>query len=300
LSAADGAAFCEHGIYRINYVGSSAGIFSFQVAEGAAGTQSPLSICRNRFNDNIAVAYYLGEDGFYAFDGMTSTPIGEQKVNRFFLNDLNPAYLSMVQGGSVPNRALVYWLYNSSSGQAANGLYDKMIVYHTVLQRWSYIDLAATNAEWGLISVGVGTTLDALDVYGSLDAVPAPLSSGAWEGGTPVLAAFDAAHKLNFINGTYMAPTVETSEMQPTPGRRSIITSARPLIDGGSPSIAVATRDRLLDSPAYGSAVAVNSIGECPQHTTGRYVRCRLTLPAASAFTHLQGVELETRPEGRR
>ena len=90
LSSADGAAFMERGIYRINYVGSSGGIFSFQVAEGAAGTQSPLSIVLHRAMGNTAVAFYLGSDGWYAFDGMSAVAIGVNKIDRTFFERTRP------------------------------------------------------------------------------------------------------------------------------------------------------------------------------------------------------------------
>ena len=71
LLGADGAAFCERGIYRIVYVGSPA-IFDFAVAQGARGTRFPLSIAQDR-----GIAYYLADDGFQAFDGGSpSLPIG--------------------------------------------------------------------------------------------------------------------------------------------------------------------------------------------------------------------------------
>jgi len=251
-------------------------------------------------NGNVAVVAYLGEDGFRAFDGMTSLAIGAQKIDRFFFNDLSPRYLSMVQGGSVPGDTLIYWLYVSKAG-AGSGLYDRLLIYNTIIARWSLIDLSATPTEWGTRFITPGMTLDQLDIYGSLDAVPAPLDSGVWAGGSPVLAAFDSNHKLNLVNGPAMAPTVETSEAQPTPGRRSKILSARPIHDGGSSAaIAVAVRDRVMDSPVYGAAVPVNSIGECPQRVTGRYARARFTMNAGETWTHLQGVDATVKPEGRR
>lgn len=297
LAAADGAAFCERGIYRIDYVGSSAGIFSFKVAEGAAGTQSPLSIVPSRVLGSTGVALYLGEDGFFAFDGTQTIAIGFGKIDRTVLHELDPAYLSAVLGIADPKLPLVYWLYNAGTQGA---LYDRLLVYNTVLGRWALCDLSATPAEWLLRSVHLGRTLDSLDSFGSLDAVPAPLGSGYWQGNQPELSIFDNAHKLNFMTGAAMAPTVETSETELAPGRRAWIRSARPLCDGGAPSIAIGTRNRLIDSVVFQAAIPVNVIGECPQRVTGRYVRARLTLPAASVFTHLQGVDLTARAEGIR
>lgn len=303
LSSADGAAFCERGIYSIQYVGSSGGIFSFIVAQGAAGTRAPLSIVRRRLQTqlagNRAVAYYLGEDDFFAFDGAYSVPIGAQKIAATFFNDLAAQYASIVVGGTVPTLPIVYWLYCSASG-LGSGLYDRMLLYNITLQRWSLCDLTATPAEWGTLALAPGFTLDALNAFGTIDQLPAMLDSGYYAGSTSILAAFDQNHKLNFLNGPALAPTVETTELQPTPGRRTKILSARPLCDGGVPSIAIGTRDRLIDAVTYQAAIPVDVIGECPQRITGRYVRARLTLPAASSFTHLQGIDLTARPEGRR
>ena len=302
LTSADGLVFCQRGVYRVMYAGSADGIFSFQVAEGASGTNSPLSIVLRRMQTaygNRAVAYYLGEDDFYACDGLNSQPIGAQKIARTFFADLDPAYLSMVQGGFVPNLPVAFWLYNSAGGSGM-GLYDRLLIYNTLLARWSLVDLSATPAEWGTRAMAPGFTLDGLDVFGALDTLPAPLDSGNWTAGTPTLAAFDKNHKLNFVNGPPMAPVVETSEFQPTQGRRSKIISARPLIDGGAPSVSIGVRDRLVDAVSYGAAIAMNSIGECPQRVTGRYARAQLTLPAGSVFSQLQGVEFDVKPEGRR
>jgi hypothetical protein len=300
LASADGAAFFERGIYRMKYVGASGGIFDIQVAEGAAGTQSPLSIVRRRAMGNTAVAFYYSEDGFQAFDGMSAVAIGVNKFDRAFYNDLDPAYLSAIQGVADPSLPLVYFFYNSAGGSGA-GLYDRMLVYNTVLGRGALCDLTATPVEWAARAMTLGKTLDALDaIYGTLDAVPAPLDSGIFVGNRPRVALFDSAHKMNFLTGSNMAATCDTGEAQPTAGRRSKILSARPLVDGGSPSVAIATRDRLIDSVTYQAAVPVNVIGECPQRMTGRYVRARVTIPAASTWNHLQGVELDLRAEGRR
>src|SRR5947209_6582708 len=245
-----------------------------------------------------AVGYYLGDDDFYAFNGMASFPIGTQKIARTVIADLNSSYVSTVQGGTIPNLPIVYWLYASASG-AGTGLYDRLVLYNPIVQRWSLCDLTATPAEWGTVALAPGMTLDALNAFGAIDTLPAALDSGFYAGGLPVLAAFDQNHKLNFLNGPPMAPVVETSEMQPLPGRRTKILSARPIVDGGSPSVSFGHRDRIFDSVTYDAAVPVNILGECPMHATGAYVRFQLTLPAGSNFTHLQGVQATMKPEGR-
>jgi hypothetical protein len=149
--------------------------------------------------------------------------------------------------------------------------------------------------------LSIGQTLDALDIFGSLDAVPAPLSSGIWAGNRPRISLFDSSHKLNTMAGSAMAATVDTSEIQPFPGFRSRINLTRPLVEGDcDPSISIGTRQRLQDAVVYHAAVPVNILGYCPQRLTGRYVRARITVPAASDWDHIQGVDGEATREGRR
>jgi hypothetical protein len=95
-----------------------------------------------------------------------------------------------------------------------------------------------------------------------------------------------------------MAPTLETAELQPAPGRRAWVDLVRPLIDGGVATVAVGHREGLQDPVIWEPPVAINVLGECPQRVTGRYVRFRMQMPAAQEFRHLQGIELTPRPEG--
>lgn len=298
LSGTDGAVFCEHGIWRMDY--QAGPIFDFAVAQGAAGTLSPRSIVRGRLITAMgsrSVVYYVGEDlGFYAFDGALALPIGNEKVDRFFAADVDPTYIGSVLGAADPTTSLVFWLYCAAG---SGGLYNRMIAYNWQIQRFSYIDLTSTPLEDASQMLTLGKTLDQLDAFGNIDTLPYSLDSRVWAGGSPTFACFNNSHQLAYFTGSAMAPTVQTSEAQLIAGRRAKIISARPIADGGTPSIAIATRDRLIDSVTYGSAVAVNSIGESPQLTTGRYVRAQMTLPAASTFTHLQGVEITAIPEGK-
>jgi hypothetical protein len=294
LTSADGAAFCERGIYRIAYAGSP-DIFDFAVAEGASGTLSPLSIVERRIQTGggtaVAVAYYLGEDDFYAFDGASSAPLGAQKIAKTFFQDLDPSYLGYVGGVADPINKLVFFPYMAA---ASAGLYNRAVVYNWDLGRWGLIDLTAIPAEWFDRSFTIGYTLDGLDDLGlSLDALPFSLDSRVWTSGNPILSVFDGTHKLNYTTGPSLAPTVETSEQQFFPGRRTRVDRAiRPIVDGTPASVSVGHREQLAAGVTYEAAVPVNILGECPQRVTGRYVRFRLTLPAATTFSHLQGIEI--------
>jgi hypothetical protein len=304
LSAADGAVFCERGIYRIQYAGSPK-IFDFHVAEGAAGTDAPLSVVQRRLPSEggglRSVVYYLGSDGFYAFDGGGSMAIGAQKVDRTFYNDLDPAYLRRVQGTWDPAQKIVLWFYH---GMGNAGLFNRAIIFNWELGRWALIDLTATPVEWVQATTTYSTggyTLDQLDPFGNLEALPYSLDSRSWTSGSPMLAWFDGAHVQNFTTGPSLPVAIETTEGQLFPDHRARITGARPLHDAQvAASVAVGTRELIRQAVVYQGAVPENILGNCPQRCTGRYVRFRMTLPAGANFQALQGVDAAAMPEGIR
>jgi hypothetical protein len=282
LGNADGAVFFERGIFRVVFQGSPT-VFGFYPAEGVRGTPCPKSIVQLG-----ALAYYVGEDGFYAFDGSTSRPIGVDRVDKTFWANVNTAFLANVIGAFDPINRLVMWSYPSNS--APGGVNDSLIVYNWALDKWGF---AQVNAEYIFRAITQGYSLESLDSTGfTLDTLPFSLDSRVWTGGQVLMGAFDGGHKLNYFTGAPANATADTVELEPfgSAGKRAFITSTRPMIDGASPTVQLGTRNRLIDTPTFTAASAVNDNGECPVRADGRYMRARIQ--TTGAFTHLQGIEI--------
>ena len=292
--------FCQRGIYTASFIGPPL-LFSFRVAQGASGTLSPMSIVQSHARDNSGairpVCYYLSEDGFTAFDGSASFPIGAQKFDREFFRQLDDAYVGYVQGVADPRSRAILWAFPSVG---SGGLFNRLLIYNWELSRATIVELQpASYAEFLTIAMyGKGYTLDNIDEFGNLDVIQPSFDDPFWTGNaTSRVSFFDKDHRLNIAGGPAMAPTLETTEMQPSEGRRSWVQMIRPLIDGGVATVAVGHRERLTDPVTWELPVAINAIGECPQRATGRYLRFRLTMPAGQAFSHLLGLDIRTRPE---
>lgn len=307
LGSADVAIFCERGLWSGNYVGPPT-LFNFRVIAGAPGTVAPLSIVASRTrtqNGNVILAaYYLGEDGFAAFDGSAASPIGAQKFDRAFFRELNGAYRHYVQGMADPLSKLIFWAFASEN--STDGLFDRVIAYNWELGRAVICDMfpVETWGEWitrGLFANAYN--LDELDPFGDLDTIRPSFDDPFWvgNGGIARASTFIRDHSLYTWAGPAMAPRLDLPEMQPFQGRRTWVTNARPLIDGGTPvaTVQVGHRERLSDPVIWEAQIPVNVIGDCPQRTTGRYVRFRFRLPSAQAFSHLQGLDVTMLPEGR-
>lgn len=287
LGTADVAVFLEREVWRGVYAGPPV-VFDWFPAEGVRGTRCPNSIVHLG-----PLVYYVGEDGFYVFDGTTSKAIGANKVDKTFFANLSQNNLDKVYGAADPLNKIVYWAYPSNA--SSNGNPDSIIIYNWYLDKWS---TASVNCEVMFRAETFGYTLDGLNVFGTLDSLAYPFDSRAWTGGNIILAGFDTNHNLSYFNGANLAATIETSESSPFDSKFCFIKDTRPLVDGGTPTVSVATRNRLIDNASYGTASSINSIGTCPLTANGRYVKAQVSIPAGQTWTHFQGVEVDATPNG--
>jgi hypothetical protein len=294
LGTADGAVFQERAVVRVQYVGPPA-IFAFQTAEGARGTPAPGSI-----QQSGNIAYYLGEDGFKAFDGTSSAPIGFNKIDKTFFADLDQSYFYRITSAVDPINQIVYWAYPGVGHSGGNP--NRLIAYNWSLQRFTITEADAIQLEIMLRSLTPGYSLETLDaLIPSIDAATLSLDSRIYTAGRSVLAAFNTSHALCTFTGANLSPTVDLSEGQLIPGQRAMVTRARPLVDGGTPSVNFGVRETQTASSTYGTAGTPNSSGAVAGRWTGRYHRPRITLPAGSSFTHISGIDIEdVSPMGRR
>jgi len=113
LGTADGALFMEHAVVRVIYAGPP-GIFYFLPAEGVRGTPAPGSIVQLG-----ALVYYLGEDGFYVFDGTQSKPIGIDRVDRYFFENVDQSKMFRIVAAVDPVNRLIVWACRSRAIAAA-------------------------------------------------------------------------------------------------------------------------------------------------------------------------------------
>jgi hypothetical protein len=301
LQSGDFAVFMDEGVYQGLWVGSPA-TFSFQLVPGATGCRIPNSII-----SHMGRAFYLGNNGFWSYDGSTPNPIGAEKIDDWFFHDdddaVDPGYISLTQGAADPSGKYVYWIY---CGPNSNGHPTRLLIYNWILGEWS---VARINCQWIAKALSVGYTLDELDAFGTLDSLQSSLDSPIWVGGSPILLAFDMNNMLSHFAGPSLAALIDTSEEELEPGRRCRVTSARPLIDGDAddgegitavPTIAIGGRSRQSDPVVFGPAMPLNNRGECIQRNDNRYVRGQIAIPAGTQWTHCEGIVVDYAASTRR
>jgi hypothetical protein len=245
-------------------------------------------------------AFYLSDDGFYKY-GVPPIGIGNERVDKTFLADIERRELYNVWGSEDPNRKIVYWAYRSA-GNTIEFSYDKVLLYHYGIDRWSV--LLPGTIMTGLLDATVpGFTLDNITTRLGLgiDSLPYSLDSRAWSGGTPTIAAFDLDYRLGFFSGPPLQAVLQTGDVELASGRRVFVSGFRPLCDAPKVSGRIAVKDRAGGTSTWKQGSAMSRTGLIPARASGRFHRFEVTITGGpdNIWTAIHGVDPEARPEGR-
>ncbi len=280
----DGAVFCETAIYRAVYTGDST-VFALPQVENARGTPCPNGVI------NVGdFALYIGEDGFYIFNGQDSIPIGDQKIDKTFFASVNQILFARVWGAADVINKVAMWVYPSTA--ATDGEPDKFIAYNWTTGRWTDGDF---DSQIIFRDYSAGVDLDSIDseLGYNIDTLPFSLDSRALMGGRLLLSGFDSSKRLARFTGANLAATFETGDFG---GKNRVqIDGIRPYIDAtdASVTIAIKYRDDLGDTPTATSANAIDGDGQAHFDIEARYARAQVNVTAGATWTHAQGIDAD-------
>ena len=293
-----GYIFQEHAIWLMTYIGAPV-IFQFDLIEDGRGLFAPKAWCK--VGNCI---YYLSDDGFYKTEGGTSVPIGANRIDKTFFSDLDSGNSFRINATADIANKLIVWAYPGSGN--TSGTPNKMLIYDYVNDKWAP---ASVTTEHLFRSVSQGYTLEQLTAISqSLDALPASLDSRQWAGGKLNFAAFNSSHQFATFTGTAMTATVETTEMDlslslkdqsgSSDGRMTHVTEVRPIVDGGTHTVSVGTRNTQNETVTYTAASAENTSGFCPVRANARYHRFKVDI--SGGFTDAVAVQPRAFRSGKR
>ena len=277
-----GLVFLERAIYRMSYAGSPF-FFQFDAISRSLGCISNGSIAQY---GNLT--YFLADDGFYVCDGQSTKNIGTEKVNRWFFDNAIPNEIQTGMSATVdPVNKLVIWKFNNTFG----GKF--LLMYSIDLNKWSYGETTATSIAYALTP---SATLEQVDNYNtSIDALDIPLDSRVFAGGQLLFAGVSGQKIISF-SGQPKTAIISTGDIDIG---RSTVMLAKPIVDKGSASIAVSSRDNLAEQVEFGSDVAADAENRVSLRSNGEYHRLRLT-PSGSNWETAVGLEFDVVKQGNR
>ena len=285
-----GVVFQENSIWTMTYAGPPT-IFRLNEVEEGRGTPAPDSVCWSG-----STIYYLGQDGFYAFTGQGSRPIGAEKIYRWFFNTADENSVRFVRGVVDRRNRMVIWSFRSSSTLDYN---DYLLIYNWAADKWSYCQV-----DTEVISEYLTTdfNLDQLDtpLPNGIDTDSIPVDSEAFRGGRVSMAAFGTDHKMGTFNGSSLNAELETKEIADPSGNTLVLTGVRPLVDGASATVTVqsGTRTNQNENYQYGLSQAQNTLGKMSFRNKARYHRIRVN--TTGEFNDAFGVDIDVSLGGKR
>ena len=272
----------ERSIRRMTYIGGDL-VFQFDEIEKSRGTRAPQSVVQVG-----GTFFYLGQDGFYWFNGGQSQPIGTNKVNRWFEEQADSAAIYRVTGAADPKSRIVVWAF--SSVDSADGTPDTLLGFKWDIGRWFKVRM---DIDYLVQSIAQGLTLEELDTISTdVDALPFSLDSSQWAGGALALSAFSTDFKMGSFSGPPLEARICSQESELYGGRRAFVSAALPTIDTDQATVQIGTRARAADEIVFTDPTSMDVSGWCPAHVEARYICARVNVPEGASWKDCQGVTL--------
>ena len=272
-----GLIFLERAIVRMSYIGSPL-FFQFDTISRNLGCFEQKSIAQYG-----KLVFFLSDDGFYICDGETVTPIGVEKVDRFFFETADISELENMSAAIDPANKLVVWCYQNNAGD------KNVLIYNWQINRWSR---GVTSANFVSTAASAGVTLEGLDAYGTIDSLETSLDSRLWAGGKMLLAG-GINSKIGTFSGANMPADIRTGDFRS--GEQSIVKLAKPQVDGGSANVSVASRVRLDGQINYSTPSAADAENRVSLRSVGAYHRISL-MPTGDNWQQASALDVDIQP----
>ncbi len=288
-----GVILSENSVYRMAFVGTPK-VFQIDEVLPGVGLVAPGGAAIL-----AGTVYFPSEHGFVALRGGTQEQfIGSGRVDEYFSDDLDRDYLHRVSSIADPNSNRVYWAYPGAGN--TGGRPNKIIMYDVGLNKWGHLE---TEIELLWRAGGVGQTLEQLDsISTNIDTLGISLDDPQFKGSAPLLAGFDENFESGSFSGAGLTAVFTTREQRLHTGFKCALNGFKPLVDGGTTTARVGTRNKLADDVVWGPPLTQRSSGQFrPRGANKSFHRFELTV--TGDFKDAIGVQIDPkdapRSEGR-
>jgi len=250
--------------------------------QGCVAPRSIVSLGPNRF-------FYLSEDGF--FSGAERQPIGAERVDRWFFDQVDPSALGEVQGSADPFEKIIWWKFARTSGT------NFRIGYDWQLDRWCTTDVPVGE----MVSLATpGISWDALgDLYATIDDIAVPFDSRTFNGGRPTFATFTEDNKLAWFAGDSLEATIDTANVQIDGMNRSYVSGARVTTDATDFTVSDGVSSFHGDAITWSTANSPNPrTGVVPFRSDGRLHKFRAVVAEGATWTVMTSIDANAQVSG--
>jgi hypothetical protein len=279
----------DSSVYSLQYQGAPI-VWSTQLVGDNISIAS-----QNAVAFSSGVAFWMGKDKFYAYDGRTQTLPCD--VRRFIFNDFNELQYDQVTAGTNEAFHEIWWFYCSQNSQAN----DRYVVYNYLEKTWYYGTMARTawldsglrdyplgaSYQYNLVNHEFGTDDNET---GTPAAITATITSGQFDidDGDRFAFVWRVMPDMTFDGSTTDSPHA-TMSLLPLANSGSGYNS--PTSEGGSNSGTV-TRTATVPIEQF--------TGQANIRVRGRQMSIKIESDSLGVKWQLGSPRIDLRPDGRR
>lgn len=258
----------EKSVFRMSFVGAPA-VFQIDEILPDYGTIAGGSV--TKLGDSV---YLISDQGFIEITGNGTgvNPIGAGRVDKWFRSEFDTAHKERVFALADPTNNRILWAFPGSANNG--GRPNKIIIYDKTFNKWALVE---EEVEIILRSKGFEVTLENLETLGYTDIDAMTVSLDSFKS-LPQLGAIDENNKMGFFWGGSKTATLETGEIEITPGRKTNLNAFKPLVVGGTITAEVGQRSKLTDSVSWSDSLSLSSSGRFTKRANDNFHRFRLTV----------------------
>ena len=280
----------DSSLYSLQYVGAGSGVW------GATIVGENISIAsQNAVAYTNGVAYWMGKDKFYMYDGRTK-PLSCDLRKHVFTDFNTDQYTQVFAGGNEAFHE-VWWFYCSSSSDAI----DRYVVYNFLEDIWYYGSMARTAwLDSGLRSYPLATTYNSVLVdhengiddneTGTTAAISAYITSSDFD--------LDDGHKFMLISRMMPDVSFEGSTANSPAVAMTLYPHASSGSGRNSPVSESGTNTGTITRTATSPVEAYTD--QIHTRVRGRQLSVKIESSATGVQWQLGAPRLDMRPDGRR
>lgn len=195
------AVFKKRAIYLGQYVGPDQIWRWSLITDRVGAVNQEASVSLEEF------VLFMGDDGFWVFDGASVRPIDDDIREWFFTEELDTGAKTDVRALHDADKKIVYWHYQR---RGTSGL-TAWVAYNYQAGRWGNGTL---TIECPIEYLSSSITYDDLGtLYSTYDDLPdIPYDSNFWLGGARSPAYFDSSHRINLWVGDSGSSSLTTGD----------------------------------------------------------------------------------------
>lgn len=252
--------------------------FRINVAHSTRGSLAPLSIVQVGPGDFV----FLSQDGFFRGWGANVVPIGVERVDKWFFEQINTDDLPIVRGVADPFEKIVWFQFPTVEGDY------KLLGYKWSLDRWCTADNAGITELVSLVTQAA--TIDSIS--DTIDSVDIAIDSRFFKGGSPIFTGFTTDNVLAIFDGAPREATLATAEIELFAPKRSFVDEARVYVDAIDLTLTVGCRDYLGGPQVFNTPAAPNTVnGMVPVRVDTRLAQFIVTIAAGATWTNCVGID---------